>query len=87
MAYFANGTEGLYLDEQCCGCLYGLDEEVLCPVSAVQNIYNYDQIGNDKLREAMDLLIDKKGICRMKKAILAAGIKFDFSEKDQMQLL
>lgn len=74
------------LDEQCETCLYGMDEDVLCPVSAVQNIYNYDQLDNEKLEEAMDMLIDKKGVCKMKKAMEDAGLMFDLSHKNQMGL-
>lgn len=73
-------------DEQCCGCLYGLNDDVLCPVSAVQLTYNYDQCDNPKLAEAMELLVGKDGRCRMKKAMKDAGIKIDLSHKKQMGL-
>lgn len=38
-----------------------------CPVETVQLLYNYDQCdkGQEKLREAMNLLIDEKGICQV----------------------
>ena len=28
--------------------------------------YNYDQIGNDKLKAAMNLLVDDEGICQLR---------------------
>ena len=64
MAYFANGSEGEYLDAQCGRC--PLVEKV-CPIYAVQFAYNYAQLdkGNEKLREAMEILIDKDGNCQM----------------------
>ena len=83
MAYFANGTEGMMLDEQCEGCLYGMNDDVLCPVSAVQNIFNYEQCDNPKLAEAMNLLIGQDGYCKMKKAMAEAGLSFDCSHKEQ----
>ncbi len=60
MAYFANGSEGEILEEQCARCPYG---ERPCPIIHVQMMYNYDQVkpGNEKLREAMDRLVDERG--------------------------
>jgi hypothetical protein len=67
MAYFANGSEGATLDDQCCECIL-CDEahEICCPILAVQMTYNYDQVGNDDLRAAMNLLVSKKGECQLK---------------------
>lgn len=69
MAYFANGTEGLYLEAQCCECLHRGNDDVMCPISAVQTLYNYDQIGNEDLTAAMNFLINEQGDCQMKKAL------------------
>ena len=87
MGYFSNGTEGFYLEEQCHNCLHGLNDEMLCPVALVQLTYNYSQIGNDDLQAALNMLIDEHGICLMKHAIEKAGIRFDFSEREQLSLL
>ncbi len=75
MAYFSNGTEGMILDEQCSQCPVGESEDSCCPVHAIQMLYNYDQLkkGNEQLREAMNLLVDGKGKCQMRVAILNAN--------------
>lgn len=70
MAYFSNGTEGEKLDEQCDKCPLG---QKACPVFLVQMLHNYDQCGNEKLKAAMDLLINEDGICQMRKMVLSAG--------------
>jgi len=64
MAYFPNGCSGEVLDEQCGKCL--IHNEWPCPVLFVQSSFNYKQIDIPQLREAMDMLINKKGICQMK---------------------
>jgi len=66
MAYFANGTEGMVLDEQCEECHIPYDAP--CPLLAVQMMYNYDQNkeGNEDLEAAMDMLISNKKGCMMK---------------------
>ena len=89
MAYFANGTEGDALVEQCENCLHGMSDEIMCPVAAVQMTYNYDQLndGNQDLKDAMNMLIDEHGICRMRNAIKQAGIVIDLSEREQLLLL
>lgn len=66
MVYFSNGSEGMILDEQCAECPYGEDP---CPVYAVQCNSNYDQCDNKKLEEAMNILINEKGICQMRELI------------------
>jgi hypothetical protein len=66
MAYFANGVEGEYLEAQCRACPYG---EQSCPIYAVQSIYNYEQTDNEKLREAMSVLVSPVGNCQMLKLI------------------
>lgn len=76
MAYFANGTEGACLENQCSDCplgygwndpnqgeLFEVEREPRgCPVYFVQMEFNYDQInkGNEQLRAAMNLLVDDK---------------------------
>lgn len=88
MAYFSNGTEGLFLEEQCESCLHGMKDDLMCPVMHVQLEYNYKQIDdhNKYLRAAMNLLVDEQGNCLMKAAMEKAGIKFDLSGRDQMSL-
>lgn len=67
MAYFPNSTSGMVLDEQCAACPVGRDPQAPCPILLVQSQFNYDQCHADhwKLREAMNALIDEKGICQM----------------------
>ncbi len=79
MAYFANGTEGVILDEQCAECPVGEQINSRCPVHTIQMIYNYDQLkkGNEQLREAMNVLVDDKGKCQMRVAILKATVDRD----------
>ena len=69
MAYFSNSSEGEVLDVQCYDCPLGGG---CCPVRSVQMLYNYDQLedGQEKLREAMELLVDDKGVCQVRKKIL-----------------
>jgi len=70
MAYFANGTEGMILEEQCCECPVASDAP--CPILWVQITYNYDQIEKGKrtlVSEVMDCLVDEKGQCKMKPII------------------
>ena len=64
MAYFANGSEGECLEAQCGRCPLG---DKTCPIKHVQLLYNYAQLrkGNEKLQEAMEILIDKGGNCQM----------------------
>jgi hypothetical protein len=72
MAYFPNGTAGEILDSQCIDCLHE-DEWSWCPVYAVQQLFNYDQVdkGQEKLRQAINMLIDEKGICKVRAAFRA----------------
>lgn len=65
MAYFPNGSSGEILDNQCASCSLGQSP---CPVLLVQLTYNYDQVdkGQEKLREAMEILVDKRGVCQVK---------------------
>jgi formate hydrogenlyase subunit 6/NADH:ubiquinone oxidoreductase subunit I len=69
MAYFPNGSSGEVLDLQCSRCPLG---EGPCPVMGIQMIYNYDQLdaGQEKLRQAMEMLVDEKGICQVHKQLM-----------------
>jgi len=69
-AYFSNGSEGEVLDNQCAECPVGSNPDAPCSILAVQSCYNYKQIGNDDLREAMNMLVDDKGICQMRKVMI-----------------
>lgn len=68
MAYFPNGTSGEILDDQCWECK--IPDDAPCPILGVQWTYNYEQFDNNgeetKLTDAMNLLINKQGICQMK---------------------
>lgn len=72
MAYFPNGTSGEMLDDQCDECPLG---KAACPIFLVQMLHNYDQCSNEKLKDAMNLLINEKGICQMRPMLLRAGVK------------
>jgi hypothetical protein len=69
MAYFSNSTEGETLEVQCCDCPLGPSG---CPVHLVQLLYNYEQLcdGQEKLKEAMEILIDDKGVCQVRNKVL-----------------
>lgn len=64
MAYFANSSEGEYLEAQCGRCPLG---DKTCPIKTVQLRFNYVQLdkGQEALQDAMELLIDKGGNCQM----------------------
>ena len=70
MAYFPNGSAGDHLDSQCDQCLHQ-EPEIGCPIAFVQTNFNYEQLsdGQEKLREAITMLVDDKGNCRMKPLI------------------
>lgn len=53
MVYFSNHSESGVLEAQCAECRLSSDDA--CPVFGVQIHYNYDQIGNDKLKGAMEM--------------------------------
>ncbi len=58
----------MVLDEQCADCIHE-DPDGACPVALVQLTHNYDQVNNKHLEQAMATLIDKKGVCQMKKQL------------------
>jgi hypothetical protein len=73
MVYFPNGSSGEVLDDQCERCPLGdHDRECCCPVLSIQLLYNYDQLndGQEKLRHAMSMLVDDKGICQVYKQLM-----------------
>jgi hypothetical protein len=69
MAYFSNGSAGEIFDNQCDECPLGQGP---CPIASVQLMYNYDQLsdGQEKLREAMTILVDDEGICQTRKQMI-----------------
>ena len=69
MAYFANGIEGEYLDNQCAECI--IPDDVFCPILVAQMQFNYDQCAarQGKLRKCLSMLVDDDGNCRMKPLI------------------
>ena len=69
MVYFPNGSSGEVLDIQCADCPLG---DGPCPVMGIQMLYNYDQVddGQEKLREAMSILVTDDGTCQVRKQIL-----------------
>lgn len=85
MAYFANGTEGLYLEEQCDSCIHGADESqsIMCPIYLVQQEYNYKQNDDGDLRDCLNHLINNQGVCQMKRTLDKMGVKFDTSWQNQ----
>lgn len=84
MAYFPNGSSGEVLDSQCADCPLDAgwnnpnqkrlfdDESAMkpCPIALVQLTHNYTQVGNANLENAMEILIDKDGICRTRELLL-----------------
>lgn len=68
MAYFSNSTDSDVLDMQCGNCPLG---KGVCPVLQIQMLYNYDQldVGQEKLRTAMSLLISNNGICQVREVL------------------
>jgi len=72
MCYFANSTEGMVLDEQCLNCFYLLDTEdrpTLCPVHSLHLSYNSEQLKNQQLRDALNVLVNENGVCQVKKLV------------------
>lgn len=65
--YFSNSDGHFWMMEQCQGCVHYKEEGPPCAVEMVQMEFNYDQCaeGQEKLRKAMTMLIDKDG-CNMR---------------------
>ncbi|WOO43142.1 hypothetical protein [Rubellicoccus peritrichatus] len=69
MAYFSNGSEGAYLDNQCAECPIGKHHDAPCPVLLQTQLYNYAQCGNENLEAALNVTVNKHGDCQMKKVL------------------
>jgi hypothetical protein len=67
MAYFSNGSEGSIFDEQCSKCRYGKEA---CPIAWAQLTYNFDACNNKVATDILDTIVDKDGICQMRKTFL-----------------
>ena len=78
-----NSDAGLVLDAQCGKCPIGRDETELCPILFVQLTYNYDQCDVPKLGEAMNLLVDERGRCKMFPLLEKLGGKQQAIEWDE----
>lgn len=60
MAYFPNGTSGMYYEEQyCIRCVHD-SEERGCPIMLAHNLYNYRDCNDDN--SILHLLIPREGI-------------------------
>ena len=66
MAYFPNASSADVLERQCEECPVG-DQ---CPIAAVHFLFNYDQLDQEKLREAMRILVDDEGTCQLRKELM-----------------
>ena len=83
MVYFANSSEDT-LSEQCADCPLGYgwndpnqgqlfeNEQVpkSCPVALIQLEFNYKQCGIPHLRNAMKMLVDDSGVCKVRALIV-----------------
>ena len=76
MAYFANGSEGEILDNQCGGCRFG---ERPCPIVMVQMAYNYDAIKNKLATKILNKLVDDKEGCILFN-LFKKDLEIDYSE-------
>ena len=70
MAYFANGQDGSYFEEECSSCKYGQEA---CPIAFVQFEYNYEACNNEIASKILDKLVSDNAECSMKKLIEKAG--------------
>ena len=62
MAYFANGSEGMAFDDECCLCKFG---QRPCPIQYVQMMYNYDAANNKVATDILNSLVRNNGECVM----------------------
>ena len=71
MAYFANGSEGEVLDEQCASCPMCDDAgEFQCPIQLQHLLHNYDQCNNEKFVAAMNIGVNEQGECQLRPTLL-----------------
>lgn len=73
MAYFPNGESGYMWEEEWCDKCLRNDENSggeynSCPIIVAHTLYNYDQIGDEKLRTILSCLIDDDEIDGVKYA-------------------
>ncbi len=69
MAYFPNASDGGRLYAQCEDCPLNKDPDLNgCEVLMLHELFNYDQLGDgqEKLREAMTMLVADDGICQIR---------------------
>ena len=55
-------------DATCCECIHD-DPDAACPIALIQTLYNYEQIGNKLLENAINMLVNARGVCKMKPLI------------------
>lgn len=65
MAYFANGSEGEILLLQCESCKFGVNDGQGCPILAIQDEYNYSQVGKPEVEDIMNMLVNEFGVCQI----------------------
>lgn len=61
MAYFPNGTSGMCYEEQYCAkCIHGPqgDEDPMCAVMLIHNLFNYDQCKDTPEGKAVETILD-----------------------------
>ena len=75
MAYFANSTEGMQLEEECASCPLG---QKGCPIYIAQALYNYEACNNKLARAILNSLVEQGEDdpwpylgCRMKPLLMA----------------
>lgn len=62
MAYFPNSTHWeFWAVDNCFKCVHFVDDG--CPIDDLHNLYNYDQLDDERLRSALSLLIPEEGPC------------------------
>lgn len=85
MAFFSKGSDSDVLEKQCVTCIHE-DPGTGCPIFYIQFTYNYDQVDNDDLKEAMNSLINEEGLCQMKPLIEKYYKKRPLPLPDQLQM-
>lgn len=61
MAYFSNGTEGMDFEAMVCvNCRHSIcDEDGQCPIMLIHQMFNYEQWGNARLNQVLEILIPR----------------------------